>query len=70
MTLSPLKGTVKSGGQKGFALRIIEEQVSVKEFKEMMSKKWRTREGNEGKEAVVQSAQDRDVIVFVRSAEM
>ena len=70
VTLSPLEGTVKSGSQGGFAPRIIEGRVSVEEFKEMMGKKWRTREGNEGKEAVVQGAQDRDVIVFSRSARM
>jgi len=54
-----------SGGNAGWSERIMAGKMSVGQFKEVISKKWRRREGNEEGE-VVEGAQDREVEAFVR----
>ncbi|KAF7964723.1 hypothetical protein HWV62_3665 [Athelia sp. TMB] len=47
--------------------RILEGKLGVGEFKEVIAKKWRHREGNgEEKREVVEGEQDKEVIAFVR----
>ena len=49
----------------GWRQDILEGKMSVAAFKEVISKKWRLREGNESGE-VVEGAQDREVEAFVK----
>jgi hypothetical protein len=44
----------------------MEGKLSVGEFKEVISKKWRRREGNESRE-VIDGAQDTEVLAFVKA---
>jgi isopenicillin N synthase-like dioxygenase len=53
-----------SGG-KDWSKRIMEGGLKVGEFKEVISKKWRRREGNE-KGEVIEGGQDLEVEAFVR----
>jgi 2OG-Fe(II) oxygenase superfamily len=62
--LKPVEGSTGEDG--GWSDRITEGKLCVGEFKEVISKKWRRREGNEAGE-VVEGAQDREVLAFVKA---
>lgn len=53
------------GGNAGWLEQIMEGKLLVGQFKEVISKKWRRREGNEEGE-VVEGAQDKEVEAFVK----
>jgi hypothetical protein len=44
--------------------RIVDGKLIVGEFKQVISKKWRRREGNEEGE-ILEGAKDREVLAFV-----
>jgi hypothetical protein len=62
--LKPVEGSIGENG--AWSKRIMEGKLTVGEFKEVISKKWRRREGNEAGE-VVEGAQDREVLAFVKA---
>jgi isopenicillin N synthase-like dioxygenase len=62
--LKPVEGSM--GENSAWSERIMEGKLTVGEFKEVISKKWRRREGNEAGE-IVEGAQDREVLAFVKA---
>jgi hypothetical protein len=60
-----LKPVVEKEGCCKWSESILDGKLSVGEFKQVISKKWRRREGNEEGE-VVEGAQDREVLAFVK----
>jgi len=61
--LKPVDGK----GTGNWAKKIMDGKLGVGEFKEVISKKWRHREGNgDEKLEVVEGEQDKEVIAFVR----
>lgn len=61
--LKPVGGMEKKSA--GWRQDILEGKMTVAAFKEVISKKWRLREGNESGE-VVEGAQDREVEAFLK----
>lgn len=66
-TLKPVEGSMEEDQPGVWSERIMDGELSVGEFKQVISKKWRRREGNEEGE-VVEGAQDREVLAFVSAA--
>ena len=66
-TLMPAEGSMEVDQPSVRSERIMTGNLSVGEFKQVISKKWRRREGNEEGE-VVEGAQDREVLAFVQAA--
>lgn len=66
-TLKPVEGSMKEDRPSVWSEQIMAGDLSVGEFKQVISKKWRRREGNEEGE-VIEGAQDREVSAFVRAA--
>jgi hypothetical protein len=60
-----LRLTIDSGTKEVKWCREIQGRITVAGFKEIISKKWRRREGAEPGE-VVQGAQDREVQTFLK----
>ena len=60
-----LKPVTKGDDAGIWSERIMEGKLSVGQFKEVISKRWRRREGNEEGD-VVEGAQDREVLAFVK----
>ncbi|KAH6667456.1 hypothetical protein B0J14DRAFT_602315 [Halenospora varia] len=66
-TLKPVEASMKDDHPSIWSEQIMAGGLSVGEFKQVISKKWRRREGNEEGE-VIEGAQDREVSAFVRAA--
>ncbi|KAH8595480.1 hypothetical protein B0O99DRAFT_623010 [Bisporella sp. PMI_857] len=66
-TLKPVESSVKEDHPSTWSEQIMAGDLSVGQFKQVISKKWRRREGNEEGE-VIEGAQDREVSAFVRAA--
>lgn len=66
-TLKPVEGSMEEDQPGVWSERIMDGELSVGEFKQVISKKWRRREGNEEGE-VVEGEQDREVLAFVSAA--
>jgi hypothetical protein len=62
-----LKPVIEQEGSGKWSERIMSGKMSVGEFKQVISKKWRRREGNEEGE-VVEGAQDEEVLAFVKGS--
>lgn len=66
-TLKPVESSMKEYDFNNWSAQIMAGSLQVKDFKQIISKKWRRREGNEEGE-VIEGAQDREVTAFVRAA--
>ncbi|RFU30508.1 hypothetical protein B7463_g5834, partial [Scytalidium lignicola] len=66
-TLKPIKGLVGNNCPSIWSEQIMSGELSVGEFKQVIAKKWRRREGNEEGE-VIEGAQDREVLAYVSAA--
>jgi hypothetical protein len=60
-----LKPVGEGSGEGRWSKKILDGELKVGAFKEVISKKWRRREGNEEGE-VVDGAQDKEVLAFVK----